>query len=140
MSDTIEKKIDDIPAKVRGKYTELELRTRGIGKFHETQTREWTTKLSTYHDEEVKRAFMAIKRSLALLCTDVEGYHYHEMAHQTAHAGPLALSVLRSPPHGQSFSLNFMFQGLLGLSLLPCHTLLSLLDESLVVGHLLLIR
>jgi len=68
----------------KGKYTELELRTRGIGKFFETQTREWTVKLSTYHDEEVKRAFMAIKSSLRLLCTDVENYHYHEIAHQIA--------------------------------------------------------
>ena len=116
------------------------MRERGIGKFHQTQTREWDDKLSTYHDEEVKRAYGQVKRSVSLLCTDVDGYQYHEIAHQTAHAGPLALSVLRSPPHGQSFSLNFMFQGLLGLSLLPCHTLLSLLDESLVVGHLLLIR
>jgi hypothetical protein len=67
-----------------GKYTELELRTRGVGKFHPTQTREWATKLSTYHDEDVKRAFMAIKRSLRLICTDVENYHYHELAHQVA--------------------------------------------------------
>ena len=68
----------------KGKYTELELRTRGIGKFHATQTPEWDTKLSTYHDEEVKRAFMAIKRSLRLICTDVENYHYIELAHQVA--------------------------------------------------------
>ena len=73
MSEETEKKIDAIPAKFRGKYTELELRERGIGKFHETQTREWTTKLSTYHDEEVKRAFLAIKRSMRLICTDVDG-------------------------------------------------------------------
>ena len=53
MSEKIEEKIDAIPAKVRGKYTELELRTRGVGKFHQPQTREWTMKLSTYHDEEV---------------------------------------------------------------------------------------
>jgi len=80
MDENGEKKIDEI----RGKYTELELRTRGIGKFHETQTREWTMKLSTYHDEEVKGAFLAIKRSIRLLCTDVEGYHYIEIAHQLA--------------------------------------------------------
>ena len=71
----------------RGKYTELELRTRGIGKFHELRTREWVMKLSTYHDEDVKRAFLAIKSSLSLLCKDVDGYQYHEIAHQTAHAG-----------------------------------------------------
>jgi len=70
--------------KSKGKYTELELRTRGIGKFHETRTHEWDTKLSTYHDEEVKGAFLAIKQSLRLLCTDVEGYHYIEMAHHIA--------------------------------------------------------
>jgi len=69
---------------IRGKYTELELRTRGIGKFHETQTPGWRTKLSTYHDEEVKGAFLAIKQSVKLLCTDVEGYHYIEIAHQLA--------------------------------------------------------
>ena len=40
----------------RGKYTELELRQRGVGKFFETKTHEWATKLSTYHDEDVKRA------------------------------------------------------------------------------------
>ena len=68
----------------KGKYTEFELRDRGIGKFHATQTHEWATKLSTYHDEGVKRAFLAIKRSLSLLCTDVEGYQYHELAHQAA--------------------------------------------------------
>jgi len=70
--------------KTKGKYTELELRSRGIGKFYETDTREWVTKLSTYHDEEAKRAFLAIKRSLRLICTDVENYHYHELAHQMA--------------------------------------------------------
>ena len=68
----------------KGKYTELELRTRFVGKFRETRTPEWATKLSTYHDEEVKRAFLAIKRSLSLLCTDVEGYQYHEIAHSVA--------------------------------------------------------
>jgi len=136
MNEKAEKKI----GQNLGKYTELELKERGIGKMHDTQTREWDTKLVTYHDEEVKRTYLAIKRSVDILCTDVDGYQYHEIAHQTAHAGPLALSVLLPPPHGQVFSLNFMFQGLLGLSLLPCHTLLSLLDESLVVGHLLLIR
>ena len=75
-----EKKIEQS----KGKYTELELRTRGIGKFHDTRTEEWATKLSTYHDEEVKRAYLAIKRSLALLCTDVDGFQYHEIAHQAA--------------------------------------------------------
>ena len=75
-----EKKIEQS----RGKYTELELRERGIGKFHETRTPGWVTKLSTYHDEEVKRVFMAIKRSMELLCTDVDNYCYHEVAHQAA--------------------------------------------------------
>lgn len=84
MDKKSEKKIDEIPAEIRGKYTELELRTRGIGKFHETQTRKWDTKLSTYHDEEVKGAFLAIKRSMRLLCTDVDGYHYIEIAHRVA--------------------------------------------------------
>jgi len=56
----------------KGKYTELELRGRGVGKFIDTQTREWAMKLSTYHDEEVKRVYLAIKRSLDLLCTNVE--------------------------------------------------------------------
>ena len=74
MSENGEKKIDEIPAEIRGKYTELELRSRGIGKFHETQTCEWDAKLVTYHDEEVKQAFLAIKRSMRLLCTDFEGY------------------------------------------------------------------
>lgn len=80
MSENSENKIDEN----RGKYTELELRNRGIGKFYDTQTREWDTKLSTYHDEEVKRAFLAIKRSLRLICTDAEGYHYVEIAHRVA--------------------------------------------------------
>ncbi len=78
MDENSEKKF----VKIRGKYTELELRERGIGKFHATQTPGWRTKLSTYHDEEVKGAFLAIKRSLRLLCTDVEDYHYNEIAHQ----------------------------------------------------------
>ncbi len=80
MGENSEEKIDEN----RGKYTELELRTRGIGKFHETKTHEWDTKLSTYHDEEVKRAFMALKRSLSLLCTNAEGHQYHEIAHKVA--------------------------------------------------------
>ena len=84
MSENSEKKTDEKSAENRGKYTELELRTRGIGKFHETRTHEWTVKLSTYHDEEVKRAFLALKSSLSLLCTDVEGYQYHEIAHRVA--------------------------------------------------------
>jgi hypothetical protein len=84
MSDKTEENIEEKPVVFRGKYTELELRDRGIGKFHATQTREWTLKMSTYHDEEVKGAFLAIKRSVRLLCTDVEGYHYIEIAHQMA--------------------------------------------------------
>ena len=83
MDENSEKKIDEIPEN-RGKYTELEWRTRGVGKFHEPQTREWDTKLSTYHDEEVKRAFLAVKASLRLLFTDSGGYHYIEIAHQAA--------------------------------------------------------
>jgi hypothetical protein len=71
-------------AENRGKYTELELRERGVGKFKETRTREWVVKMSTYHDEEVKRAFLAIKRSVVPLCTDVEGFQYHEIAHKVA--------------------------------------------------------
>jgi len=77
-------KIDENPAVYRGKYTELELRERGIGKFHQTRTHEWTVKLSTYRDEVVKRDYMAVKRSLDLLCTDADGYQYHEIAHQVA--------------------------------------------------------
>ncbi len=84
MDENGTKKNDLIPVEIRGKYTELELRSRGIGKFHQTQTPEWRTKLSTYHDEEVKGAFLAVKASLRLLCTDVEGYHYIEIVHQFA--------------------------------------------------------
>jgi hypothetical protein len=68
----------------KGKYTELELKNRGVGKFHATQTREWDVKLSTYHDEEVKRVFVSLKASLRLLCTDAEDYHYIEIAHKVA--------------------------------------------------------
>lgn len=42
--------------KNRGKYTEQELRDRGVGKFIPNRTHEWATKISTYHDEDVKRA------------------------------------------------------------------------------------
>ena len=68
--------------KNKGKYTEQELRLRGVGEFHASQTQGWATKLSTYHDEEVKRAFMALKRSFRLLATDCDNYVYHEIAHQ----------------------------------------------------------
>ncbi|GAI01757.1 unnamed protein product, partial [marine sediment metagenome] len=64
-----EKKSEKTESVSKGKYTELELRARGVGKFKETKTHDWATKLSTYHDEEVKRAYLAIKRSLDLLCT-----------------------------------------------------------------------
>lgn len=84
MEKAVEKKSEKAESVSRGKYTELELRTRGIGKFFETRTHEWTVKLSTYHDEEVKRAYLAIKRSLSLLFTDVDGYQYHEIAHKGA--------------------------------------------------------
>ena len=57
MTENCEKKIDEIPSEIRGKYTELELRKRGVGKFYETKSHEWATKLSTYHDEEVKRSY-----------------------------------------------------------------------------------
>jgi len=50
----------------------------------EKRTPGWATKLSTYHDEQVKRQFMVIQRSLDLLCTDVEGYQYYELAHKVA--------------------------------------------------------
>ena len=80
MAENGEKKIDAI----RGKYTELELRQRGVGKFCANKTHEWAQKLSTYHDEEVKRAFMAVKRSVSMLCTDEVGYQFHDLAHDVA--------------------------------------------------------
>ncbi len=40
----------------RGKYTEQELRDRGVGKFLGNRDYGWDTKISTYHDEDVKRA------------------------------------------------------------------------------------
>ncbi len=84
MSENGEKKIEQIPAVIRGKYTEIELLARGIGKFYETRTEKWDAKLITYHAEEVKRAFLAVKRSMRLLCTDAEDYHYVEIAHRVA--------------------------------------------------------
>ena len=35
MNEMAEKKIEENKSENRGKYTELELRTRGIGKFHD---------------------------------------------------------------------------------------------------------
>ena len=80
MDENSEKKIGEN----RGKYTELELRQRFVGKYIGKRTHEWATKLSTYHDEGVKREFMAIRRSAAILCTDIEGYQYHDIAHHLA--------------------------------------------------------
>lgn len=68
----------------RGKYTEQELRDRRVGKFCNTETREWALKFTTYKDEEVKLQFLAIRRSAALLCTDIEGWHYNDIAHMVA--------------------------------------------------------
>jgi hypothetical protein len=85
MSEVDEKKIDKPEASgSSGKYTELELRERGVGKYIKVRSYEWAVKLSTYHDEEVKRAFMAIKRSVDRLCTDVEGFVYHEISAHVA--------------------------------------------------------
>ena len=67
-----------------GKDTELELRERGIGKYIGKRTYEWAMKLSTYHDEEVKLAFLAARRSVDRLCTDVEGFVYHEISAHVA--------------------------------------------------------
>ena len=69
---------------LQGKYTELQLRERGIGKFQTTTDNGWRIKLDTYQDEEVKRAFLAVKRSAKLLCTDYKGYVYNEIAHRLA--------------------------------------------------------
>lgn len=55
MNEKVSEK-EAIEEKSKGKYTELELRTRGIGKFFTPDTHEWAVKASTYHDEEVKRA------------------------------------------------------------------------------------
>jgi hypothetical protein len=41
-------------------------------------------KLSTYRDEEVKRAFSSIKESVRLICTDIRGHFYLEIAHSVA--------------------------------------------------------
>ena len=68
----------------RGKYKELELRERGVTKFQPTQSREWDVKKSLYQDEGVKKAFMAIKASLRLICTDAGGYHYIDLCHNFA--------------------------------------------------------
>lgn len=85
MNEKKSETVTEEKAKVnKGKYTELELRNRGVGKFYDTQTREWAMKLSTYHDEEVKRAFLALKRSFRLLATDCDNYVYIEVAHQFA--------------------------------------------------------
>jgi hypothetical protein len=82
--NAVEKKSEKTEGVSRGRYTELELRARGVGKFQQLKTHDWNTKLSTYHDEEVKRAFMAIKRSLSVVCTDADGYQYYEIVHSVA--------------------------------------------------------
>lgn len=83
-------------AEYRGKYTELELKERGVGKFFDTQTKQWDAKLRTYHDEEVKGSYLAIRRSLILLFTDAADYNYHEVAHQGAQIMIDRFLVLRS--------------------------------------------
>jgi hypothetical protein len=84
MTDKTEAKKESKPEASRGKYTELELRERGIGKFRETRTEEWRVKYSTYRDEEVKSAYLSVKLSLDRVCTDGDGHQYHEIAHKVA--------------------------------------------------------
>jgi len=79
-----EEKIEKKLAFIRGKYTESELRERGVGKIRADRDHDWNTKQSTYSDEGVKLAFLALKRSLCLLCTDYKGHRYMEMAHRLA--------------------------------------------------------
>jgi len=67
------------------KYTALELKDRGIGKFIDrAQAVDWSMKLSTYKDEGIKEPFHALNRSLIILCTDFKGHRYVDMAHRVA--------------------------------------------------------
>lgn len=68
----------------QGKYTEAELRDRGVEKFRPERSPEWNLKAVMYSDEGVRQAFTKVKRSLILLCTDYKGHRYMEMAHRVA--------------------------------------------------------
>ena len=61
-----------------GRYTESELRDRGIGKFLEAGSTPFRTKKETYRFEGVYSAWMTLKRSLIVLCTDADGHRYSE--------------------------------------------------------------
>ena len=60
------------------------MRERGVGKLRPDEGHDWNIKRSTYKEEGVRLAYLDIKRSLTLLCTDFKGHHYMEMAHRVA--------------------------------------------------------
>jgi len=84
--DLEEKEVEKPQEKVenRGKYVEYDLRERGIGKLLESTGYEWSVKRATYVDEGVYKPFMALKRSLLLMCTDYKKHRYQYLAHKVA--------------------------------------------------------
>lgn len=68
----------------RGKYTEEELRTRGIGKYVGNRDYGYDTKKRTYLEEGVWTAFSKLRSSMKPIVTDDLGYVFHELGEHTA--------------------------------------------------------
>jgi len=66
------------------KYTERELRDRGIGKFIESRDYGYDTKSRTYREEGVWQAFSKLRSSYRPLVTDDTGYVNHSLATKMA--------------------------------------------------------
>lgn len=70
------------------KYTESELKSRGIGKMicdqHPEQQEDWKVKRLTYVNEAVIGSFQALRDNLKVLLTDADKYSYWEKAHSMA--------------------------------------------------------
>ena len=66
------------------KYSELELKNRGVGKFISTTEQSWQIKKATYTNEGVWGSFTSLRDSFRALLRNADGFNIPEPAHSAA--------------------------------------------------------
>ena len=66
------------------KYSELELRNRGVSKFIDSRDQAWKIKKATYANEGVWGSFTSLRDCFRALLREADGISYTEIAHRSA--------------------------------------------------------
>ena len=70
--------------KSAGKYTESELKDRGVGKGVDSRDQNWHVKKATYGNEGIWNSFTSLRDCFRCLLRNCDGYTVPENAHRQA--------------------------------------------------------